>query len=54
MGRRGTEVAKEAAEMVITDDNFASIVAAIRQARGVLLDVPRRRLAAGAPDGRVG
>ena len=33
MGRRGSDVAKEAAEMVITDDNFASIVDAIRQGR---------------------
>jgi calcium-translocating P-type ATPase len=33
MGKRGSEVAKEAAEMVITDDNFASIVTAIRHGR---------------------
>jgi calcium-translocating P-type ATPase len=35
MGERGSQVAKEAAVMVITDDNFASIVSAIRQGRGI-------------------
>lgn len=35
MGARGTDVAREAASLVVTDDDFSSIVAAIRQGRGI-------------------
>ena len=35
MGLRGTDVTNEAADMVVTDDNFASIAAAVEEGRGV-------------------
>jgi len=35
MGRKGSEAAKEAAELVLADDNFASIASAVREGRTV-------------------
>jgi len=41
MGRSGTDVAREAADLVLLDDDFATIVAAIEYGRGIYANVRR-------------
>ena len=41
MGRRGNDVAKEASRMILTDDNFSSIVAAIEEGRAIFDNIKR-------------
>ena len=41
MGKAGTDVAREAADMILTDDNFASIVAAVEEGRAIFDNIRR-------------
>lgn len=41
MGLSGTDVAKEAADLVLTDDDFGTIAAAVREGRGLLANIKR-------------
>jgi P-type Ca2+ transporter type 2C len=41
MGRNGTEVARQASDLVLTDDNFATLVDAVEEGRGIYRNIQK-------------